>query len=75
MADVKVVNNEDSRGQKQDLKAKLFHIKIGSVPPTSICLFSIIDSSSRLFTKIASQYARRICSYLNNGVVLRDYRS
>lgn len=32
MADVKVVNNEDSRGQKQDLKAKLFHIKIGSVP-------------------------------------------
>lgn len=29
MADVKVVNNEDSRGQKQDLKTKLFHIKVG----------------------------------------------
>lgn len=32
MADVKVVNNEGSRGQKQDLKTKLFHIKVGSVP-------------------------------------------
>lgn len=74
MADVKVVNNEDSRGQKQDLKTKQTYTgRVSS--PTSICLFSIIDSSSRLFTKIASQYARRICSHLNNGMVLRYYWS
>ncbi|HFU7475594.1 TPA: 2-hydroxycarboxylate transporter family protein [Streptococcus agalactiae] len=43
MADVKVVNNEDSRGQKQDLKTKLFHIKVGSVPlPVYVCLALLI---------------------------------